>query len=161
GGLLHAIGQAISIFLPWAILIPIALWASLRMRDLRYRREMLLRVAWMAAVFVLVAFSPPQRWRYYLPFCAPAALRVALCLASLRWRWRTEAFAATWLVVAMGFVNGQVTVTTRQARRTDWRQIAAEATKTRGALFALGAPEIVFEFYLDVPVRVVRDYATF
>jgi len=161
GGLLHAIGQAISILLPWAILIPIALWSNLRMRGPRYRREVLLVVAWMAAVFVLVAFSHRQRWRYYLPLCAPASLMVAVWLANLRWRWRTEAFAATWLVVAMGFVTGQVTVTARQARRTDWGQIAAEAKKTQGALFALGAPEIVFEFYLDVPVRVARDYATF
>jgi len=161
GGLLHAIGQAISILLPWAILIPIALWSSLRMQDLRRRRERLLIVAWLAAVFVLVALSHRQRWRYYLPLCTPAALLVAVWLANLRWRWRTEAFVATWLVVAMGFVTGQVTVTARQARSTDWRQIAVEATKTRGALFALGAPEIVFEFYLDTPVRVTRDYATF
>jgi len=55
----------------------------------------------------------------------------------------------------------QVTVTARRARSTDWGAIAAEATKTPGALFALGAPEIVFEFYLDTPVRVARDYATF
>src|SRR5262249_18113704 len=161
GGLLHAIGQAISILLPWAILIPIALWSSLRMRSPRYRREVLLVVAWMTAVFALVAFSHRQRWRYYLPLCAPASLMVAVWLANLRWRWRTEAFAATWLVVAMGFVTGQVTVTARQARRTDWGQIGAEAKKTQGAPFALGAPEILFEFYLDVPVRVARDYATF
>jgi len=161
GGLLHAIGQAISILLPWAILIPIALWSSLRMQDPRHRRQTLLVVAWMAAVFMLAALSHRQRWRYYLPLCTPAALLVAVWLAGLRWRWRTEAFVATWLVVAMGFVAGQVTVTARRARSTDWGEIAAEATKTRGALFALGAPEIVFEFYLDMPVRVTRDYATF
>jgi hypothetical protein len=118
-------------------------------------------VAWMAAVFVLVALSHRQRWRYYLPLCTPAALLVAVWLANLRWRWRTEAFVASLLVVAMGFVTGQVTVTARQARSTDWGQIAAEATKTRGALLALGAPEIVFEFYLDLPVCAIRDYATF
>jgi 4-amino-4-deoxy-L-arabinose transferase-like glycosyltransferase len=161
GGLLNAIGQAISILLPWAILIPAALWSSLRMRNLRRRRETILVVAWTAVVFVLVALSHRQRWRYYLPLCTPAALLVAAWLDSLQWRWRTEAFVATWLVVAMSFVTGQVTVTARQARSTDWGHIAAEATKTRGALFALGAPEIVFEFYLDVPVRVTRDYATF
>jgi hypothetical protein len=49
----------------------------------------------------------------------------------------------------------------RQARSTDWRSIAAEATKARGPLFALDAPEIVFEFYLDTPVLVATDYATF
>jgi hypothetical protein len=49
----------------------------------------------------------------------------------------------------------------RQARSTDWRQIAAEATKARGPLFALDAPEIVFAFYLDAPVLVATDYAAF
>jgi 4-amino-4-deoxy-L-arabinose transferase-like glycosyltransferase len=161
GGLLHAIGQAISILLPWVVVVPIALWSSLRTRNPQRRREILLVVAWMAAVFALAALSHRQRWRYYLPLCTPAALLVAVWLANLQWRWRTEVFAVTWLVVAMGFVTGQVTVTARQARNTDWGQIAAGATKTRGALFALGAPENVFEFYLDVPVRVTRDYATF
>ena len=161
GGLLHAIGQAISILLPWVVLIPIALWSSLRTRNPQCRREIVLVVAWMAAVFALVALSHRQRWRYYLPLCTPAALLVAVWLANLRWRWRTEAFAATWIVAAMGFVTGQVTVTAHQARNTDWGQIAAEATKAPGAVFALGAPEIVFAFYLDLPVRATRDYATF
>jgi len=161
GGLLHAVGQATSIMLPWAIVVPLALWSSFRTRDPQRRRQAYLVVAWLTAVFVLAALSHRQRWRYYLPLCAPAALLVAVWLANLRWRWRTEAFVAAWLVVAMVFVTGQVTVTARRARSTDWAQIAAEATKTRGALFALGAPEIVFEFYLDTPVRATRDYATF
>jgi 4-amino-4-deoxy-L-arabinose transferase-like glycosyltransferase len=161
GGLFHAIGQALSILLPWAILVPVALWSSLRARDSRLRRETYLVVAWMAAVFVLIALSHRQRWRYYLPLCPPMALLVALWLANLRWRWRTEAFVAAWLVTAMAFVTGQVTVTARQARGTDWGQIAAEATKAQGPLFSLDAPEIVFEYYLDTPVHVTRDYATF
>jgi hypothetical protein len=68
---------------------------------------------------------------------------------------------AAWLVTAMAFVTGQVTVTARQARGTDWGQIAAEATKAQGPLFSLDAPEIVFEYYLDTPVHVTGDYATF
>jgi len=58
-------------------------------------------------------------------------------------------------------VTGQVTVTARQARATDLGPIAAELTKTPGALFALDAPEIVFAFYLDTPVLATQDYATF
>src|SRR5262249_21613936 len=143
GGLLHAIGQAMSILLPWVVVLPIALCSSLRIRNPQRRREILLIVAWMAAVFAFVALSHRPRWRYYLPLCTPVALVVAVWLANLRWRWRTEAFVATWLVVAMSFVTGQMTVTARHARSTDWEQIAVEATKTRGALFSLGAPEIV------------------
>jgi 4-amino-4-deoxy-L-arabinose transferase-like glycosyltransferase len=161
GGLLHAFGQALSILLPWTILIPVALWSSIRPGDAVRRRETYLVMAWMAAVFVLVAVSHRQRWRYYLPLCTPAALLVAVWLAKLQWRWRTQAFVASWLVVATALVAGQVTMMTRQARSTDWRKIAAEATKARGSLFALGAPEIVFEFYLDTPVLVATDYATF
>jgi 4-amino-4-deoxy-L-arabinose transferase-like glycosyltransferase len=161
GGLLHAFGQALSILLPWTILIPAALWAIVRPADGVRRRETYLVLAWMAAVFVLVAVSHRQRWRYHLPLCTPTALLVALWLAKLRWRWRTQAFAAAWLVVAAALVTGQVTMMARQARRTDWRKIAAEATRARGPLFALDAPEIVFEFYLDTPVLVATDYATF
>ena len=29
GGVLHAVGQALSILLPWTILIPVALWSSM------------------------------------------------------------------------------------------------------------------------------------
>ena len=158
GGLLHAFGQALSILLPWTILIPAALWTSVRPADGVRRRETYLVLAWMAAVFMLVAVSHRQRWRYYLPLCTPTALLVALWLVNLRWRWRTQAFGAAWLVVAAAMVTGQVTMMVRQARSTDWRKIAAEA---RGPLFALDAPEIVFEFYLDTPVLVATDYATF
>jgi len=161
GGLLHAFGQALSILLPWTILIPVALWASVRPTDGVRRRETYLVLAWMAAVFVLVAVSHRQRWRYHLPLCTPTALLVALWLAKLRWRWRTQAFAVAWLVVAAALVTGQVTMMRRQARSTDWRKIAEEATKARGPLFALDAPEIVFEFYLDTPVLVATDYSTF
>jgi 4-amino-4-deoxy-L-arabinose transferase-like glycosyltransferase len=161
GGLLHAFGQALSILLPWTILIPAALWASVRSRDTAHRRETYLVLAWLAAVFVLVAVSHRQRWRYYLPLCTPTALLAALWLAKLQWPRRTQAFAAAWLVVAAALVTGQVTMMVRQARSTDWRQIAAEATKARGPLFALDAPEIVFAFYLDAPVLVATDYAAF
>jgi 4-amino-4-deoxy-L-arabinose transferase-like glycosyltransferase len=161
GGLLHAFGQALSILLPWTIAIPAALWSSIRPGDAVRRRETYLVMAWMAVMFALVAVSHRQRWRYYLPLCTPAALLVAVWLAKLQWRWRTPAFAAAWLVVAAAFVTGQVTMMARQARGTDWRNIAAEAAKARGPLFALDAPEIVFEFYLDTPVLVATDYATF
>jgi 4-amino-4-deoxy-L-arabinose transferase-like glycosyltransferase len=161
GGVLHAFGQALSILLPWTILIPVALWSSIRPGDTVRRRETYLVVAWMVAVFALVAASHRQRWRYYLPLCTPAALLVALWLAKLRWRWRTHAFAGAWLVVAAALITGQVTMMARQARGTDWRQLAAEAANARGPLFALDAPEIVFEFYLDTPVLAATDYATF
>ena len=161
GGVLHAFGQALSILLPWTILIPVALWSSIRPGDTVRRRETYLVVAWLVAVFALVAASHRQRWRYYLPLCTPAALLVALWLAKLQWRWRTHAFAGAWLVVAAALITGQVTMMARQARGTDWRQLAAEAAKARGPLFALDAPEIVFEFYLDTPVLAATDYATF
>jgi len=161
GGVLPALGQALSILLPWVVVLPVALWSSLRLRDPSRRRGSYLALVWLATVFVLVAFSHRQRWRYYLPLCVPAALLIAAWLERIRWRWRTEAFVAVWLVVAMALVTGQVTVTARQARSTDWGQIAAEVTKTPGALFALDAPEIVFAFYLDTPVLATQDYATF
>jgi hypothetical protein len=116
---------------------------------------------WATVVFVAVALSHRQRWRYYLPLCAPVALLLAAWVRDLRWRWRTRAFAVGWIVVAVGLAVGQTTLTARQNWATDWRAIAEETGRISGPLFALEAPELVFEFYLGLPVLVTPDYQTF
>ena len=52
-------------------------------------------------------------------------------------------------------------ITARQGRMTDWQAIGQEVGKRPEPLFALGAPEIVFGFYLDRPVLGTPDYQTF
>ena len=116
---------------------------------------------WAAVIFVAVALSHRQRWRYYLPLCAPVALLLAAWVRDVRWPRRTRAFAVAWIVVAVGLAIGQTTLTARQNRTTDWRAFALEAGRIPGSLFALDAPELVFQFYLARPVLVIPDYQTF
>jgi hypothetical protein len=66
-----------------------------------------------------------------------------------------------WVVVAVGLAIGQTTLTARQNRATDWQAFAEEAGRISGPLFALDAPELVFQFYLVRPVLVTPDYQTF
>ncbi len=160
-GLFEPLAHALTISLPWSVLLPIALARALRGVEPERRAGTRLAAVWAAVVFVAVALSHRQRWRYYLPLCAPVALLLAAWVRDLRWPWRTQAFAVAWVVVAVGLAVGQTTLTARQDRATDWRAFAQEAGRIPGALFALDAPELVFEFYLGRPVLVTPDYQTF
>ena len=160
-GLSEPLANALTILLPWSLLLPIALGSALRAVEPARQPGTRLAVVWAAVVFVAVALSHRQRWRYYLPLCAPVALLLGAWIRDLRWHWRTRAFAVAWIVVAVGLAVGQATLTARQNRATDWQAIAEEARKIPGPLFALEAPELVFEFYLGLPVLVTPDYQTF
>jgi 4-amino-4-deoxy-L-arabinose transferase-like glycosyltransferase len=161
GSPLEALGHALTILLPWSLLLPIALWWVVRGVERPSQRGMRLTLVWAAVVFVAVAISHQQRWRYYLPLCAPGALLLAAGVGSLRWHRRKAVLVTTWIVVAIGLVVGQSIVTARQTRVTDWRAIAREAATLPGPLFALDVPELVFAFYLGRPVLVMPDYQTF
>jgi hypothetical protein len=91
----------------------------------------------------------------------PIAVLLGAWLESLRWRRRAAIAASIWAVVALVFVIGQLALTRRNAPGTNWQMIARETAATPGPLFALDAPEIVFEFYLQRPVVVTPDYQTF
>ena len=159
--LFEPLAHALTILLPWSLLLPIALGWALRAGAPTRRPGTRLAVVWATVVFGAVALSHRQRWRYYLPLCAPVALLLAAWVRDLRWRWRTRAFAVTWTAVAIGLLVGQTTLTARQNRTTDLRGIAHEAGRISGPLFALDTPELVFEFYLGRPVLVTPDYRTF
>ena len=160
-GLFEPLGHALTILLPWSLLLPIALARMLRGVEPERQAGTRLAAIWAAVVFVAVALSHRQRWRYYLPLCAPVALLLAAWVRDLRWARRTQAFAVAWVVVAVGLAIGQTTLTARQSRATDWRAFAPEAGRIPGPLFALDAPELVFQFYLARPVLVTPDYQTF
>jgi 4-amino-4-deoxy-L-arabinose transferase-like glycosyltransferase len=159
--LIEPLAHALTIVLPWSLLLPIALGWALRAVEPARQPGTRLALVWATVVFVAVALSHRQRWRYYLPLCAPVALLLAAWVRHLQWRWRTRVFAVAWIVVAVGLAVGQTTLTARQNRATDWRAIATEAGRIPGPLFALEAPELVFEFYLGLPVLVTPDYQTF
>ena len=154
-------GHALTILLPWSLLLPLALWWAIHGVEPARRRGTGLALTWAAVVFILVAISHRQRWRYYLPLCVPVALLLAAWGASLRWRWRIAVFASTCLVAATGLAIGQVVVTTRATRMTDWQAIARETARVPGPLFALDAPGIVFQFYLNRPVLEAAADQTF
>lgn len=159
--LFEPLGHALTILLPWSLLLPIALARMLRGVEPERQAGTRLAAIWAAVVFVAVALSHRQRWRYYLPLCAPVALLLAVWVRDLRWPRRTQAFAVAWVVVAVGLVIGQTTLTARHNRATDWQAFAEEAGRIPGPLFALDAPELVFQFYLTRPVLVAPDYQTF
>jgi 4-amino-4-deoxy-L-arabinose transferase-like glycosyltransferase len=160
-GLFEPLGHALTILLPWSLLLPIALARMLRGVEPERQPGTRLAAIWAAVVFVAVALSYRQRWRYYLPLCAPVALLLAAWLRDWRWPRRTQAFAVAWVVVAVGLAIGQTTLTARHNRATNWQAFAEEAGKISGPLFALDAPELVFQFYLARPVLVTPDYQTF
>ena len=160
-GPFEPLGHALTILLPWSLLLPIALARMLRGVEPERQPGTRLMGIWAAVAFVAVALSHRQRWRYYLPLCAPVALLLAVWVRDLRWPRRTQAFAVAWVVIAVGLAIGQTALTARQSRATDWRAFAPEAGSISGPLFALDAPELVFQFYLARPVRVTPDYQTF
>jgi len=160
-GLFEPFGHALTILLPWSLLLPIALAQVLRGVEPERQPGTRLALVWAAVVFVAVALSHRQRWRYYLPLCAPVALLLAAWVRDLRWPRRTQAFAVAWVVVAVGLAIGQTALTVRHNRATDWQAFAEEAGKISGPLFALDAPELVFQFYLARPVLVAPDYEAF
>ena len=124
----------------------------------RRRVARALAIVWAAVVFSAVAVSQRQRCRYYLPLSPPVALLLAAGFHQLRWRWRSAAFASVWITSAAGLMSA---ITARQGRMTDWQAIGQEVGKRPEPLFALGAAEIVFGFYLDRPVFGTPDYQTF
>jgi 4-amino-4-deoxy-L-arabinose transferase-like glycosyltransferase len=160
-GLFEPLGHALTTLLPWSLLLPIALARALRGVEPERQPGTRLAAVWAAVVFVAVALSHRQRWRYYLPLCAPVALLLAAWVRDWRWPRRMQAFAVAWIVVAAGLAIGQTTLTARHNRATDWQAFAEKAGRISGPLFALDAPELVFQFYLARPVLATPDYQTF
>src|ERR1700730_4797293 len=114
------------------ILLPLALARMLRGVEPERQAGTRLAAIWAAVVFVAVALSHRQRWRYYLPLCAPVALLLAVWVRGLRWCRGTQAFAVAWVVVAVGLAIGQTTLTARHTRGADWRALFRAAGRSPG-----------------------------
>ena len=153
------IGAAVTIFLPWSLLLPSAVrWAARRWKTQDAAGERL-ALLWAITVFVIVAASYRQRWRYYLPLCVPGALLVAgwarpWCSSS-----RMAVSLAVWAVVASALAAGGAYATTRHNRGTELRAIAQAVEQAPAPVFAVDAPELVLSFYLELPIRAVLDPA--
>ena len=132
--------------------LPLALWSNLRTADPERARHRRLLVVWTGVVFALVSSSLQQRMRYYLPLCPPTALLIAAWFAGLKLRYRMAAFACLWVGVAAGLGIWEARDRARHNAATDLGAISREFRKTPAPLYAVEAPVLVFEFYLDAPV---------
>ena len=152
--------QALTILLPWSVLLPGALWAAARPVDAASARAARLLLVWLLGVFVLVAISDQQRMRYYLPLCPPAAMLIAGWYARLGVRWRGVGFAGIWiLVVSTGITIDGYTLA-RHNRATDLVPAVRELSHA-SHVYAVDAPELVFAYYLQRPVTVLPSYRDF
>jgi 4-amino-4-deoxy-L-arabinose transferase-like glycosyltransferase len=155
------IGQALTILLPWSLVLPAALWWAVRARDAERARSLRLVLSWGGAVFVLIALSQQQRMRYYLPVCPPAALLVAAWCADLRLRHRRAVFVSAWIAAAIGLGAWTVYAGARYNAGTDLRALAREIDRSPGALYAVEIPELVLGFYTGQPALSLEDYEGF
>ena len=154
---IEPLGAALTILFPWSLLLPFAVrWAARRWKTDAAPGERLTLI-WSITVFVIVAASARQRWRYYLPLCVPGSLLIAGWLWSRR-VWRHMAFSvAAWAVVASILMVGEIYVTARDNRGTQLQTIARALEQVSAPMFALEAPELVFSFYLRLAIPAVSS----
>jgi 4-amino-4-deoxy-L-arabinose transferase-like glycosyltransferase len=152
--------QAMTILLPWSLLLPGALWAAAHPADVASTRATRLLLAWLLVIFVLVAISNQQRMRYYLPICPPAALLIAGWYARLGVRWRAVGFAVSWILVVSTRIIVDGFVLAHHNGTTNLVPAIRELAYAR-RVYAVDAPELVFAYYLHRPVTVLRSYRDF
>jgi 4-amino-4-deoxy-L-arabinose transferase-like glycosyltransferase len=152
--------QALTILLPWSVLLPGALWAATRPADSASPRGTRLSFVWLVVMFVLIAIGHQQRMRYYLPLCPPAALLIAGWYARLGARWRAVGFAAVWILVVSGGIAVDAYARARHNGATNLVPAVRELSQAR-RVYAVDAPELVFSFYLQRPVTVLASYHDF
>jgi len=156
--IVEPLGSAASILFPWSLALPFSLlWAARRWRTESAAGERLVLV-WALTVFIVVAVSSRQRWRYYLPLCVPGALLAAAWLGT-RPVWRGRYTLAACAVATAILAAGEVYLTARDNRRTEFQSLARALDRTPAPVFALEAPELVFSFYLDRPVPAISSLA--
>jgi 4-amino-4-deoxy-L-arabinose transferase-like glycosyltransferase len=153
------IGQALTILLPWAPLLPFAVWSALRTGRRESPSALRVPLIWAGTVFFLIAISRQQRMRYYLPLCPPAALLIAAWYSGLTIAHRRVAFAGGWTVAALGLCLWHVHASARHNEATDLRAIAREISQSPKPLYAFDVPELVLAFYLERPVALLPDAA--
>jgi len=153
------LGSAASILFPWSLALPFAVfWVARRWRTESAAGERLALV-WALTVFIAVAASSRQRWRYYLPLCVPGALLTAAWLGSRRMGLGKAAPLAACLVAAAILTVGEVYLTARDNRRIEFQSLARALDRAPAPVFALKAPELVFSFYLDRPIPAISSLA--
>ncbi len=152
--------QALTILLPWSVLLPGALWAAARPSGSASARGTRVSLVWLVVMFALIAIGHQQRMRYYLPLCPPAALLIAAWYARRGARWRAVGFAAVWILVVSGGIAFDAYARARHNAATNLVPAVRELSQAR-RVYAVDAPELVFSFYLERPVTVLASYRDF
>ena len=153
-----ALGFAVTVLLPWGVLLPLAVRRAVRERDPDTQRRVRLLLVWLTTVFVIMAVSGQQRERYYLPLCPVAALLIGWWYSTLAWRWRARAFVGAWAAVV---VVGAVVVTLDTPRynaTTNLRTVRAVLPSSPTRVFALDLQDLALSFNLDRPVVNCKNY---
>jgi len=152
---------AVTVLLPWGLLLPFAVRRALREADPDTVRRVRLLLVWLATVFVIMAVSGKQRERYYLPLCPAATLLIGWWYSTLAWRARARAFAGAWIaVVAAGVVL--VRLDTRHFNATtDLRALRAVVSQAPAPLFSLDLQDLALSFNLDRAVVNAKNLPRF
>jgi 4-amino-4-deoxy-L-arabinose transferase-like glycosyltransferase len=153
--------HAITVLLPWALLLPFALRRALREADPEAARRVRLLLVWLATVFVIMAVSAQQRERYYIPLCPAAALLIGWWYSTLAWRRRARAFAGAW--IALVAVGGALVMldTPRYNATTDLTGLRAALAQAPLPLFSFDLQDLALSFNLDRPVVNDKNYKQF
>jgi 4-amino-4-deoxy-L-arabinose transferase-like glycosyltransferase len=159
--ILEPVTFAITVLLPWGLLLPFAVRRIRREADPETVRKVRLLLVWLATVFVIIAVSAQQRQRYYLPLCPAAALLVGWWHSTLTWRWRARAFAGAWIAVA-AVAGALFSLDTPRynatADLTGLRSVLAQAPLP---VFAFDLQDLALSFNLDRPVVNAKNYQRF
>jgi 4-amino-4-deoxy-L-arabinose transferase-like glycosyltransferase len=152
---------AITVLLPWGLLLPFAVRRVLHETDPETVRRVRLLLVWLATVFVIIAVSAQQRQRYYLPLCPAAALLIGWWYSTLAWRWRARAFAGAWIAVAA--VAGVLVSldTPRYNATTDVTGLRAVLEQAPLPVFAFDLQDLALSFNLNRPVVNAKNYQRF
>jgi 4-amino-4-deoxy-L-arabinose transferase-like glycosyltransferase len=146
------ISFAVTVLLPWGLLLPFAIRRALREADPDTVRRVRLLLVWLATVFVIMVLSGKQRERYYLPLCPPAALLIAWWYSTLAWRGRARAFAGAWIAVAAAGVVVVKLDTPHFNVTSDLRAVRAVLSQAPAPLYSLDLQDLALSFNLDRPV---------
>jgi hypothetical protein len=159
--ILEPLGHAITVLLPWGLLLPFAVRRALREADPETVRRVRLLLVWLATVFAIMAACAQQRQRYYIPLCPAAALLIGWWYSTLAWRWRARAFAGAW--IALAAVGGVLVTldTPRYNATTDLSGVRAVLAKAPLPLFSFDLQDLALSFNLDRPVVNDKNYEQF
>jgi len=146
GVVAEPIQNAFGILFPWVLVTPLVLveaWRRLRERG-KERDAVFLLLVSSATMFVVIALSHQQRFRYYLPLVSPVALMVGWWVAGVierkpvpRIPWRVYGVAAG-LLVATAVVAAIFRRNALREIATDWVAYAAQAAVLAAMLTAVG-----------------------